>query len=98
MGEKRTVWQTGDVQRGGTQVGVCLQRSITKFIICYRFFYGLPELGRNLVWKKMDQDPSLFLNAYHKSKKSMQPLVVVARYDICGHNIFAEIKLTTFLF
>jgi hypothetical protein len=44
------------------------------------FFCGLPEMGKNLVWKFMDTDPSLFLNFYQKVKNFMRALQVVTRY------------------
>ena len=52
------------------------QFSFGEFCFCY----GTPELGRNLVWKPIDTDPSLCLNFYHKSKEFMQSVVVVLRY------------------
>lgn len=31
-----------------------------------QLFYGFPELGQNLIWKPMDDDPTTFLNFYEK--------------------------------
>ena len=46
-----------------------------------KYFYGVPELGRNVMWKNFDADPSIFLNFYHKSKSGMKPLYVLRRYS-----------------
>ena len=44
-----------------------------------QYFYGVPELGHNVMWKDFDADPSIFLNFYHKSKSRMKPLHVLRR-------------------
>jgi len=44
-----------------------------------QYFYGVPELGQNVMWKKFDADPSIFLNFFHKSKSGMKPLYVLRR-------------------
>ena len=44
------------------------------------FFYGLPEIGQNLVWKEISSDPSLFLSFYQKVKSFLKPLQVLLRY------------------
>jgi hypothetical protein len=44
-----------------------------------KFFYGLPEISRNIVWKRMDVDPSLYLGYYHKVKGFLKPLHVLTR-------------------
>ena len=43
------------------------------------FFVGFPDIGQNIVWKKIDSDPSLFLNYFHKAKSSMKTSTVLAR-------------------
>ena len=43
------------------------------------YFVGLPEIGKNYVWKDLDSDPTLFLNYFQKAKSSMQPISVLAR-------------------
>ena len=43
------------------------------------FFYGLPEIGRNMVWKEVSSDPSLFLSYYQKVKSLLKPVQVVLR-------------------
>lgn len=42
------------------------------------FFYGAPELGKNMAWKKLDTEPTTHLNFYHKAKHFMsaQPIVM----------------------
>jgi hypothetical protein len=44
------------------------------------FFYGLPDIGKNLVWRGVSSDPSLFLNYYQKVKSFLKPVQVVLRY------------------
>lgn len=41
---------------------------------------GAPELGQNVVWKPLDINAAIFLNYYQKSKKFMQPLIILARF------------------
>ena len=43
------------------------------------YFVGLPEIGKNYVWKDLDSDPTLFLNYFQKAKSSMQPISILAR-------------------
>ena len=43
------------------------------------FFYGLPEMGRNLVWKGITTDPSLSLSYYQKVKSFLKPVQAVLR-------------------
>ena len=43
------------------------------------FFYGVPELGQNLVWKDFDTDPSLHLNPFSKVKSFLKPFKLLAR-------------------
>ena len=43
-------------------------------------FYGLSDVGKNFVWKRLDSDPTLFLNYYHKVKGFLKPLHVLTRY------------------
>ena len=43
------------------------------------FFYGLPEVGHNLVWKLVTSDPSLSLSYYQKVKGFLKPVQAVLR-------------------
>jgi hypothetical protein len=44
-----------------------------------QFFVGLPEIGKNYVWKLLDSDPTLFLNYFQKAKSSLLPIQIFAR-------------------
>lgn len=46
----------------------------------HQLFYGFQELGQNLVWKPMDDDPSLFLNFYEKASNYNKTVRVLTRY------------------
>lgn len=35
-----------------------------------QLFYGAPNIGQNLVWKPMSEDPSLFLSFLEKTSNS----------------------------
>ena len=43
------------------------------------FFYGLPEVGRNVVWRDITPDPTMFLSYYQKVKSYLKPVQVVLR-------------------
>ena len=43
------------------------------------FFVGLLETGKNLVWKVVDTDPSLFVNFFQQAKCSKQSIKTLAR-------------------
>ena len=45
----------------------------------FKFFFGLPEVGKNLLWRPMDAHPTLFLNFYHKVKGFLKPQNVLTR-------------------
>jgi hypothetical protein len=43
------------------------------------FFYGLPDVGRNFVWKPINGDPSLALNYIEKVKSFLHPITILTR-------------------
>lgn len=50
----------------------------------FKFFYGVPELGTNLVWKPTDTNPSLALNFYLKQIENLSSVVAIIRYKCEG--------------
>lgn len=46
-----------------------------------QLFYGVPELEQNLVWKPIDEDPSLFLNSYDQWSNTNKTTRILIRYN-----------------
>ena len=59
--------QGGKLKKRSFEKGQCL------------FFYGFPELGKNVVWKPIDTNPSLSLNFYHKAKNFLKASQILTR-------------------
>ena len=43
------------------------------------FFYGLPDVGRNFVWRPINTNPSLAVNYIDKVKSTLKSLTVLTR-------------------
>lgn len=45
-----------------------------------QFFFGVQELGTNVVWRPMNPDPTLYLNYYNRTSNITKPAQLLIRY------------------
>lgn len=73
----RVIWKKNDIVKDEPYTNETMQ-----------LYYGLAGVGQNLVWKPIDEDPSLFLNFYEKASNFNKTSHIPVRYVIVPSTIY----------